>query len=700
VFPDGQALVYDNYRLVDWKTRDDEHLIYPEPFGNEIDIGAFQPTGLPHVVPPEGGSDAPQTPSSREHAQSHTAHPWLTTPMTLSLQEYHHDANPRWFEPTVDGNRVTFHWWQPMTAMGYKAWVYLLVWETWWPIQRSLHDCTYRGLARLIEVELPGSLEHGYQVMVNDGFGPGGSRRGVVSYSSGFRRPGHEIVDFSEDENKSVCFQYPKPPRLGKGYHPNQDCLQASPLVFYDWSEGSLLVTARSLYYHCANNSSSYPEQGADGVWPNLAWDMTAAGKRTAVDTVEYLYTSDTEVPLPQRYVDARAYAYSVVSERMGVQDDLAASTVEGTHFSVMRDGGPEAHANKQIERFGAAGINGFFIFHDFWNSVPATVGDDYRLSDEHDSNPKIRAMCNRFHEAGISVGFWYRPEFTKTSLVNVLSETIPTAETYYGYKHAKYPNVVKLLNERGLPLVRENPHWIRLRSDGSWPYGTPYQWTPMRMDGEWWERIMWPTLVMSKRLGFDWVLIDGGFGGMQGVYYNGSDRATPCQPYWWRMFRSLKALGLRQFGECTVGWRGATVNHTGPGDEFFLWMFHQSTIPDKPDLHPEHLHKLYQLYNGFVLPNEAASPVARFAREFFSQHGPPSRLELRELRQLERREVTVAAVESAPAGGPTRVTGDKTITFNVSPWVWSDVVWHYEDEPPATYPAYDSVDWDEWSRP
>ena len=41
-----------------------------------------------------------------------------------------------------------------------------------------------------------------------------------------------------------------------------------------------------------------------------------------------------------------------------------------------------------------------------------------------------------------------------------------------------------------------------------------------MSMAGEWWDRIMWPTLVMSRRLGFDWVLMDGGFGGLQGVDY------------------------------------------------------------------------------------------------------------------------------------------------------------------------------------
>ena len=110
-------------------------------------------------------------------------------------------------------------------------------------------------------------------------------------------------------------------------------------MIFYDWGAGSLTIAARSLYYHCANNSSSYIEQGADGVWPNLAWDMAIAGQRTPVDTVEYLYTSDTAQPLPQRYLNARFEAYGDVSRRMGLQDKLAAVTMKATLGQLQRDG-------------------------------------------------------------------------------------------------------------------------------------------------------------------------------------------------------------------------------------------------------------------------------------------------------------------------------------------------------------------------
>ena len=138
--------------------------------------------------------------------------------------------------------------------MGYRSWTYVQVWESWCPIERDRHGTKYHGLARLVEVEMPGSLKDGYQVMLNDGFGPNaGSRKGVSSYSTGFRVPAAEIVDYSGDKNRQVTWQDGKPPRQGYGYHPDQDCLQSSPLIFYDWSgqprPGSLTITARSLYY-------------------------------------------------------------------------------------------------------------------------------------------------------------------------------------------------------------------------------------------------------------------------------------------------------------------------------------------------------------------------------------------------------------------------------------------------------------------
>jgi len=716
VFPDGQELVYDRLRPVDWKTRDGEHLIYPRHFGNGLDIGKFDKRGLPMIIPPAGLEQdritqddevwiaSSSSPFKYQDVQHGYKHPYITDPLTLSLDApLHGDYRIIWRSPKVDGNRVTFHYWQPLLLKGYISWNYVLVWETWWPIERDRHGCKYRGLARLIEVQMPEAFKEGYQVMLNNGFGPQGSRTGVISYSSGFRRPTHEVVDFSADKNRQVFFQHPKPPRQGKGYHPNMDCLQSSPLIFYDWGKGSMTVTARGLYWHCANNSSSYIEQGADGVWPNLAWDMAIAGQRVAVDTVEYLYTSDMNQPLPQRYINARFEALGDVSGRMGVQDSVPATAVNGTLGSVKQDGGPVAHAEKWVERLRGTGIDSYYVFHDFWHAVPVTVDDDYRLNENYGFNPQIRAMCEKFHEADKLVGFWFRPEVTKTSIINALGKTIPTAEVYYGYNECDYPDVVSLLKKRGIPLIRQNPHWIRCQVDGSWPVNTPYQWVPMSMASEWWDRVMWPTLWMSKKLGFDWLLIDGGFGGLQGVDYapmraGRVDGAVACQPYWWRMFRTMHHIGIRNFGECTLGWKGGFVNLTGPGDEYYIWMYQASCIWGNEDLaSPERLHQLYQLYNGSAggkLMQESVGHVCRYAAEFFRSHGSPDWIELKDLRQGEPTKVTVDVAESPVAGGPMRITKENKYTFTVRPWIWSDVIWHYKDGRSIVYPAYDKVHW------
>jgi len=705
VFPDGQELVYDNYRPIDWKTRNREHLIYPKRFGNGLDIGQFDSRGLAVILPPEpAGPNQEPPPPSLENIQRGTPHPHITNPMTLPMDREHHDASSRWFTPQVDGNRVTFSYWQPMVAMGYRAWNYMLVWETWWPIERDRHGTKYHGLARLVEVQMPEAWKDGYQVMVNNGFGPrGGSREGVVSYSSGFRRPTHEVVDFSGERNRQVFFQSPKPPRRGGQYHPTQDCLQSSPLIFYDWPTGSLTIGARSLYYHCANNSASYPEQGADGAWPNLAWDLAIAGKRTAVETVEYLYTSEMSQPLPQRYLNARLEALTDVSRRMGLQDTLAALAVTGTLGEVQRDGGPVSHAEKWVAKLKVSGIDGYHIFHDFWHAVPVTVDDAYRLDETHDCNPSLKAMCDKFHAAGIKVGFWYRPEFVKTSILNALSATIPTAETYYGYKECDYPDVVSLLKQRGIPLFRENPSWVRVQRDGSWPVNTPYQWVPMNLASGWWDRVMWPTLWMSKKLGFDWVLFDGGFAGASGVYYPAlgegkTGRAVACQPYWWRMWRSLHRLGLQQFGECTAGWKGGFVNLTGPGDEYYIWMYQASAIWGNEELAgPAQLHKLYQLYNGSGggrIQKPEAGAVCRYAQRFYKTHKAPDWIEFTGLKQGEPREVTYKVAESPVAGSATRISEAGAIKETVRPWDWGDVVWHYDDGTQAVYPAYEKIEW------
>jgi len=709
-FPDGQVLVYDMCRPVDWATRDGEHLICPKPLGNGLDIGQFDERGLPRVIPPGGLKEAGPlgplpgytlgTGAEYRDVQHGRPHPHITDPMTLPLDALSNDARLVWHPPQVDGNRVTFHYALPLAATGYRSWTHVLVWETWWPIERDRHGCDYHGLARLVEVEMPSALNLGYQVMLNNGFGPGGSRKGVVYYGTGFREPGREIVDFSADTNRQVIFQSPKPPRRGYGYHPNHDALQASPLVFYDWGKGSLTISARSLYYHCANSSASYTEQGADGVWPNLAWDMALAGQRTAVDTVEYLYTADMAQPLPQRYLNARFEVYGDVSRRMGVQDSVGAVAMDAPHSQIQREGGPLPFAEKYVKRLEGSGIDVVAMYHDIWHSYPIEADDAYRFDERHDCNPALKAMCERLRAAGLQPGFWFRPEFTRTSLANALSSRIAVPETYYGYDMGKYPDAVPLLKARGIPLFREHPAWVRRARDGAWPYNTPYQWVPMSLATEWWDRIIWPSLWMSARLGFTRVLVDGGFGGLQGVDYapmleGRTSGAVPCQPYWWRFWRSMNHVGIKMFGECTVGWKGGAVTAGGEGDECYQWLFSLGWYIGcgKALQTPELAHRTYQLYNS-NRGDAGSEAVRRYARRFYEKNPPPDWIELRGLRQGEPVEITAKVGDSPVAGLGTRTTDEATLRIQVRPWIWTDVVWHYDDGAAATYPAYEKVDW------
>ena len=713
-FPDGQELVYDFTRPIDWKARDGEHLLYPKVFGNALDICQFDARGLTKIMPAQPVAGAVQAgpvhdptrpidPAAR-YAQSGTSHPTIGDPMTLPLTVYNHDAPMRWLGTAVDGDRVTFHYALPMSVMGYRSWNMVLVWETWWPIERDRRGTAYHGLARLIEVQMPSALKHGYQVMLNNGFGPnGGSREGVVSYSSGFRKPGSEIVDFSGDENRRVSFQHPKQPRQA-GYHPAQDCLQSSPLIFYDWGKGSLTIAARSLYYYCSNNSSSYIQQGADGVWPNLSWDLAESGQRTTVETVEYLYAPDTSQPLPQRYNNARFEALGDVSYRMGLQNDYPGVASNQVLGEMTVRGGPVQYAKDYIKRYENEGVDAFgAAFHDTWLSNPYIVDERYVLDPMYKENAELTAMCKLLIEAGYPVGYWYRPELVKTSIATVLSDTVPLLDGMYhthGVGERQVPNPAPRMAEVGIKIIRENPQWIRLQRDGSWPTGTPYQWVPMSMASGWWDRIMWPTLVTSRAMGFTYVLQDGGFGGLSGVDYapmleGRTDKAVPCQPYWWRMFRSAHAVGVDLIGECTVGWKGGFVNLGGEADEHFLWMFQCGLMYDANELFkkPEVVHKIFQLYNaqrGF-----AGTPAIRkFAIDFYKKNPPPDWIEFVDLRQGEEIEVTVKTSESPVAGGPTRVTEDNQVTFKVRPWTWTDVIWHYNDGRKVVYPAYDKVNW------
>ncbi len=716
-FPDGQELLYAGFRPVDWKTADGKHLLYPKEFGNELDIGRFDKRGLPMVIPPDGLDKTAPFSSTDGHApfepldqryhdvQYGTAHPHITDPLTLPLSRVGNDARPRWLGAAVDGNRVTVHYTLPLSMLGYRSWTNVEVWETWWPLTRDRHGAVYHGLARLVEVALPSIVKDGYQVMLNNGFGPDGSRVGVVSYNTGFREPAGEVVDFSPAENRQVYFQGQIPARQGYGYHPDGNSLQASPLIFYDWGTGGLTITARSLYYHAANNSASYIAQGADGVWPNLAWDLAASGTRTPVDTVEYLYTADTAQPLPQRYINARLETLHAVSARMGVQDSLKVSNIASSLGNIVHKGGPVPFANATLKELNGKGINAVAMYHDTWQACPVANEPAWRFDPAYRANPALAAMCDRFHATGVHVGFWFRPEFCMTSIPTAFSTPMLASEQYYhSIEWSSYPppTETRVAREGALTEIRDHPEWIRRQRDGSWPTGTAYQWIPMSLTSDWWDTIMWPALHTSAALGFDCVLTDGGFGGMQGVDYapvlaGKTDTAVPCQPYWWRYFRTLHALGIRQFGECTCGWLGAITSVGGVTDAQNVWMFSGGSLVFSAQMlkTPEALHQAYQLYNSCWSDLPAANAVRRYAVAMYEKNPAPDWIELHNLRRGDP--VTVTQTTGALPGQPLRATPEQPYTYTTRPWTWDGATWHYNDGHTVDYPAYGAVDWAKW---
>ncbi|MCL2700713.1 MAG: hypothetical protein FWE88_03350, partial [Phycisphaerae bacterium] len=176
---------------------------------------------------------------------------------------------------------------------------------------------------------------------------------------------------------------------------------------------------------------------------------------------------------------------------------------------------------------------------------------------------------------------------------------------------------------------------------------------------------------------------------------------AVPAQPYWWRMWRCMEHVGIKVYGECTMGWKGANVMVGGDGDEHYLWLFQmgwyvgahgQAVLGD-----PERTHKIFQLYNGvnYVRNNPKLAEVRRYALEFNKKHPAPDWIEFKNLRQLDEIEYVGQIGESPVAAGITRTTDEKTMTIKVRPWVWDDVVWHYNDGTSVVYPAYDKIDWE-----
>ena len=150
VFPDGQELIYDDLRPVDWKARDGTHLLYPLAFGNGLDIGRFDDRGLPVVVTPDGERREGETRGPDAGVQAGTKHPYLTDPITLVRSERRTTPSRDRSRPksTATGSRCTIgsRWrpWLPLVELragvgnlvadqrdrhGHQS---TMAWRGWW----------------------------------------------------------------------------------------------------------------------------------------------------------------------------------------------------------------------------------------------------------------------------------------------------------------------------------------------------------------------------------------------------------------------------------------------------------------------------------------------------------------------------------------------------------------------------------------
>jgi len=65
-------------------------------------------------------------------------------------------------------------------------------------------------------------------------------------------------------------------------------------------------VLAPRRYYNSTTYAlTNYAAQGKDGLWPNYTIDSDASGKRTSIETFEYLWTADNSLSMPQKFIDA-----------------------------------------------------------------------------------------------------------------------------------------------------------------------------------------------------------------------------------------------------------------------------------------------------------------------------------------------------------------------------------------------------------
>ena len=584
----GQQIIFDKggLRLRSWQAPDGTSLLQSKLYGNGIDLVAYDSYGMIN----------PKEPTNQR--------PWLgescyTRDYTTPERRVLNDSRPSFRKVTARDGRVTLEYWIPLQVDNFRSFTYAQIWETWWPIEREIGGETYQGLARMIEMKVPDYFTtEGFNVAINDGFGPQGSCDGVTSYGVRWGQPNRNFVTWSKTGDHA---DWGRAGRQSGSYHPDANTLQTEPFLCYDWDAtekrkaGSLLISAQKLYYTVHRANSDYLKYGVDGIWPNFGIDVAGVRGRFTLETFEYLYASAPKVALPQRYANAKMQFSRRISKLYGLQTDFAGVAATAFHNELenwaIKNGGLGKAGKVLAKEYGDFGVDLFSDYHVIWHSSPFTVEKQYRLDDKFGVNPEIAAYTNALRTRGMRVGYWMRPEFVNTSPQNAYTKG-GFVTTYYGYDMQKFPPCMERIESMGLPEIYAHPEWARCGRKGEFPQGAPYGWVPMSLASSWWDEMMWPTLVMSHKLGYRNIFVDGGFGSLSGVDYrplvNGArDSALPVQPYWWRFWRQAYSLDMPVYGECMLAWGGANdFGMAHSSDMLFPWFYTLSSL--NPGLAPK----------------------------------------------------------------------------------------------------------------
>ncbi len=673
-FENGHKLVFDctTAKVRDWVSDDGTHLIYPLLYGNPIDITKMDDFGFPVAQP--ATADQPAIPPRISLNYANTEAKPGAGPADKSMVW--------WVGYQVSDNRITFEYRIPLAGPGVPItsksdlWITATVWETYTPVERKIDSgAIYKGLSRKIEIEMPSYYKEGYSLCLNDGFGPNGSADKGTSLEL---RWNDKSTLLETHWVKGQDAHGEGQPRTTRGFHPSESAVQVMPFLMTQFPQGTLILAPRRYYYSTTYALTNYAAEGRDGLWPNYTIDVDASGKRTSVETFEYLWSTDNSLQMPQKFIDATFYYRRNLADLYEVGRDVTtmdyawenwgpgAEAIKDKSFEqsldILRNWGTEI-GNKSAA-MGADIVGGA---HELWTSSPYLVSDDIRLNPNHPINRAIAGMVANTNKQGVRWGYWVRPEFIKQALPNVLSTSFPTQ--YYGYTEQLFPPGAPIVEERGLKLVREHPEWIRVGKNGSHPDATPYNWTPASLTRPgWYEDLIYKDLVMMKKLGFTSVFQDGGFTNLSGVDYS-TGRALANMPYYWRFYQDMSQLGMDKSGECPSGWGNSTYEQPTLEDMKELWAFTHTVNRGNLDSSfpwytAEMRYRMHQLYIGAYMnlnstPDHAA--VARFAQKFIKDNGHPDRVFLEGLRWEENR----------------------------GEWVWDKVWWEYKDGRRVQYPNY-----------